>query len=362
MVVDWQVPVITAGHRLAYPGGSDRESTAAPLFWILLMLISESVRSLQSAIDDVAMFSLTGRTQIEITGADRASFLHNFCTNHIKGLTVRRGCEAFVTSIKGRILFHVLVSAGIDSLWVETEPGYGPALIAHLDQYLITEDVQLFDRTDELSQMFLSGAEAETVLQRVIPEPIELPPNLGQIGFPGGLVRRFAFGSAPGYSVVMPRAEETAWRFKMVDEGAIEASHEIFEALRIENGFPKHGVDITEDHLAQEANRTKLAISFAKGCYLGQEPIARIDALGHVNRLLCGVTTDEPAEFPAGSEVFATRDSSIPAGTLTSAAVWPLTERGIGLGMLRREIARDGALCYVGPTRIPAHVRLWPGR
>ncbi len=326
------------------------------------MLISESLRSLQSAIDDVAMFSLTGRTQIEITGADRASFLHNFCTNHIKGLATGQGCEAIVTSIKGRILFYVLVYAGIDSLWVETEPGYGPALIAHLDQYLITEDVQLFDRTDELSQMFLSGAEAETVLQRVIPEPIGLPPNLGQIGFPGGMLRRFEFGSAPGYSVVMPRAEETACRFKMVDEGAIEASHEIFEVLRIENGFPKYGVDLTEDNLAQEANRTKLAISFAKGCYLGQEPIARIDALGHVNRLLCGVTTDEPAEFPAGSEVFATRDAPTSAGTLTSAAVWPLTECGIGLGMLRREIARDGAECYVGPTRIPAHVRLWPGR
>ena len=326
------------------------------------MLNPESVRSLKSAIDDVAMLSLNGRTHIEITGADRASFLHNFCTNHIKGLTVGRGCEAFVTSIKGRILFHVLVSAGIDSLWVETEPGYGPALIAHLDQYLITEDVQLFDRTETMGQLSLSGAGGEGLLSRVFEKPVTLPKTQGQILHEGVLVRRWGFGSAPGVSLVAAKIALDSWRSKLLAVGAVEASHEIFEALRIENGFPKYGVDITEDHLAQEANRTKLAISFAKGCYLGQEPIARIDALGHVNRLLCGVTTDEPAEFPAGSEVFATRESSIPAGTLTSAAVWPLTERGIGLGMLRREIARDGAECYVGPTRIPAHARLWPGR
>jgi folate-binding protein YgfZ len=326
------------------------------------MLFSESVRSLKSAIDDVALFSLTGRTHIEITGADRASFLHNFCTNHIKGLAVGQGCEAIVTSIKGRILFHVLVFAAAESLWIETEPGYGPALIAHLDQYLITEDVQLFDRTETMGQLHLSGAGVEGLLSRVFDTPVTLPANYGQTLHEGVLVRRWGFGSAPGVSIVAAKVALDSWRSKLLAAGAVAASHEIFEALRIENGFPKHGVDISEDHLAQEANRTKLAISFAKGCYLGQEPIARIDALGHVNRLLCGVTTDEPAEFAAGSEVFATRDAPTPAGTLTSAAVWPLTERGIGLGMLRREIARDGAECYVGPTRIPAHVRLWSGR
>ena len=326
------------------------------------MLDSVAPRLLQSAIDGAALFSLTGRTQIEITGADRASFLHNFCTNHIKGLTTGQGCEAIVTSIKGRILFHVLVFAAAESLWIETEPGYGPALIVHLERYIITEDVQLTDRTPELAQLYLSGAGVEAVLQNLIPTPIELPPISGQVLLPEGMVRRFGFGSARGYSLVVPRTAVDTWRTKLLAAGAIEAPTELFEALRIEAGFPKHGVDLTEDHLAQEANRTKLAISFTKGCYLGQEPIARIDALGQVNRLLCGVTTEGPAAFPAGSEVFATRDAPAPVGHLTSAAVWPLTDRGLGLGLLRREIARDGAECFVGPTRIPAHVRLWPGR
>lgn len=326
------------------------------------MLSTNSVCSLKSAMDETAMFSLTGRTQIEMTGADRGSFLHNFCTNQIKGLTVGRGCEAFVTSIKGRILFHVFVFAEEHSLWIETEPGQATDLLAHLHQYIITEDVQLLDRTEELGQIYLSGAEGEQRLQKLFPASYTLPPKLGQTRCESVLVRQFSFGSPPGYSLVMPRVEEAKWRSQLLALGAAEAPTEVFEALRIESGFPRHGVDITADHLAQEAARTSLAISFAKGCYLGQEPIARIDALGHVNRSLCGVTTDEPAEFPTGSEVFASRDASSPAGTLTSAAVWPLTECGIGLGMLRREIARDGAECYVGPTRIPSRVHLWSGR
>ncbi len=326
------------------------------------MLDSAAPRLLKSAIDGAALFSLPGRTQIEISGADRASFLHNFCTNHIKGLSTGQGCEAFVTSIKGRILFHVLVFAAADSLWIETEPGQGPDLIAHLERYIITEDVQLADRTGELGQLYFSGSGAEGLLSQTLATPWTLLPNPSQTLLAGVLVRKFSFGSAPGFSLVVPHTALDEWRLKLIAAGAVEAPNELFEALRIEAGFPKHGVDLTEDHLAQEANRTKLAISFTKGCYLGQEPIARIDALGHVNRSLCGVVTDEQVAFPVGSEVFATRDAPAPAGHLTSSAVWPLTNRGIGLGLLRREIARDGAGCFIGPTRIPAQVRLWPGR
>ena len=326
------------------------------------MLHKDDAQLLKSAIDDVAMFPLVGRSQIEMTGADRASFLHNFCTNHIKGLAVGQGCEAIVTSIKGRCLFYVLVFASADSLWIETEAGQAAALLAHLDRYIITEDVQLYDRTAELGQLYLSGAGVEGLLSRVFETSVILTASMGQVQHSEAQIRRFSLGAAPGYSLVVPISTLNRWRSKLIDASVVEGSAELYEALRIEAGFPRQGLDLTEDNLAQEANRTKLAISFKKGCYLGQEPIARIDALGHVNRSLCGVITDEPAEFPAGTEVFATRESPTSVGTLTSAAVWPQTGQGIGLGMLRREITRDGAECFIGPSRIPAQVRIWPGR
>jgi len=310
----------------------------------------------------VALFSLPGRTQIEITGADRASFLHNFCTNQIKGLAVGQGCEAIVTTIKGRILFYVLVFAGPESLWIEAETGQAAALLAHLDRYIITEDVQLTDRSGEFTQLYSSGAGAETLLSKVLGTDLAAVPHPGQRVIEGVMLRRFAFGSDAGFSLVGHAPDLTTLQAQLVAAGAVLTSSEWFEALRIEAGFPKHGVDLSEDYLAQEANRTKLAISFTKGCYLGQEPIARIDALGQVNRLLCGVTSDGPAEIATGTEVFAKPESTTPSGTLTSTAVWPATGRAIGLGMLRREISPDGTACFLGPARLPARVRVWPGR
>ncbi len=315
-----------------------------------------------AALHHAAIFSLPGRTQIEITGADRASFLHNLCTNHIKGLAVGQGCEAFLVNIKGRILFSVLVFAGPESLWIETEAGQAAALLAHLDRYIITEDVQLVDRTQELSQIYISGVGAEGLVAQILSLDWNTIPQPGQSEVTGVKVRRYSFGSASGVSIVGPQSELAVLHEKLLAAGAVSGSPELWEALRIEAGTPQSGIDLTEDHLAQEANRTKLAIHFNKGCYLGQEPIARIDALGHVNRLQCGVVSDEPAQIAAGIEVFAKRDATAPSGTLTSTAVWPESGRAIGMGMLRRELAQDGTECFLGPDRIPARVRVWPGR
>ena len=316
----------------------------------------------QAALHGAAIFTLPGRTQIEITGTDRASFLHNFCTNHIKGLAVGQGCEAFLVNIKGRILFSVLVYAGPDSLWIETEAGQSAALLAHLDRYIITEDVQLVDRTQELSQLDLCGERAEALIAQTLSVDWNSIPKPGQTVVNGVMVRRHSFGPTPGVSLVGAASEIAALHEQLVAAGAVAGSTELWEALRIEAGTPRSGVDLTEDHLAQEANRTKLAINFNKGCYLGQEPIARIDALGHVNRLLCGVITDEPAQLPAGTEVFAKLDATAPSGTLTSTSVWPESGRAIGLGTIRRELAQEGAECFLGPDRIPARVRVWSER
>ena len=316
----------------------------------------------QAALHGVAIFTLPGRTQIEITGADRASFLHNFCTNHIKGLAVGQGCEAFLVNIKGRILFSVLVYAGPDSLWIETEAGQSAALLAHLDRYIITEDVQLVDRTQELSQLDLCGERAEALIAQTLSVDRNSIPKPGQAVVNGVMVRRHSFGPTPGVSLVGAASEIAALHELLVAAGAVAGSSELWEALRIEAGTPRSGVDLTEDHLAQEANRTKLAINFNKGCYLGQEPIARIDALGHVNRLLCGVITDEPAQLPAGTEVFAKLDATAPSGTLTSTSVWPEDLRAIGLGTIRRELAQEGAECFLGAERVPARVRVWSER
>ena len=167
---------------------------------------ADPAQLIEAAIHGAVVIDLPGRTHLELTGQDRASFLHNFCSNHIKGLAVGQGCEAFITSIKGRILGHVLVFADVDRLLVETVPGQGPALLAHLDKYIITEDVQLADRSGEWSQLSLSGARAEELLQAAL-SLTALPSGTApaQISVGNGFLRKFSFGSAPGWSLAGPR-------------------------------------------------------------------------------------------------------------------------------------------------------------
>ena len=113
------------------------------------------------------LVDLSQRTHVEITGNDRTSFLQGFCTNDIKKLVAGRGCEAFLTSIKGKILNHMSVFCEAESLVLETVPGQAEAIIAHLDHYVIREDVQLHDRSVTWSERLLGGAQAESLLRRI---------------------------------------------------------------------------------------------------------------------------------------------------------------------------------------------------
>ncbi|MEM7812786.1 MAG: hypothetical protein AAF532_15020 [Planctomycetota bacterium] len=188
--------------------------------------------------------TLPGRTRVRLTGSDCAKFLHNFCTADVKKLTPGQTVEAFVTNVKARALFHIWITCDDDALLVETWPGQAEPLVAHLDRYLITEDVEIIDETEDV-----------------------------------------------------PEDPST-------------------EATRIAAGLPRCGVDFGEGNLAPEIGRPD-AISYTKGCYLGQEPIARLDALGHVNKEVVAVEID--ADVPPPRETELTADGKT-AGKLTSSA------------------------------------------
>src|SRR5215510_2341626 len=106
----------------------------------------------------------TSRTQLELTGADRASFLHNLCTNSVRDLAPGSGCEAFVLNVKGHIVGHVFIFASLNSHVVETVPEQGEKLLAHFDRYLIREHVELHDRSQEWAEVLLAGPRAVGVL------------------------------------------------------------------------------------------------------------------------------------------------------------------------------------------------------
>ncbi|HEX5445341.1 MAG TPA: glycine cleavage T C-terminal barrel domain-containing protein [Pirellulales bacterium] len=295
----------------------------------------------------VGLIDLAERTRIELSGEDRAAFLHNLSTNDIKRLAAGAGCEAFWLNARGHVLAHGFVICRPASLVIETAPGQEESLLAHLNRYLIREKVELHPRTAEWGAWLLAGPQAADCLSRAlgISPPVERLASIESQwqGRPLFVVR-VEMTQPGGFLVVSPRetAAETAEAF--VRAGAARCSPAALEAARIEAGFPYYGRDITGKTLPQEVARDKFAISFTKGCYIGQETVARIDALGHVNKTLVGVRF-EGGEVPSsGTELFAAGLSAAGqvVGEVTSAVFSPRLGSPLALAYVRRGSDRPG--------------------
>jgi len=275
------------------------------------------------------------RTRIELTGQDRTGFLHGFCTNDIKRLEHGRGCEAFITNIKGKTIGHVLVFCKPDSLVLDTVPGQSDLLLRHLDRYLIREDVQMHDRTSDWGALLVAGEEASRILSQWL--DADLPEAmLGHVSCFRQQTRlsvhRVPLAPGGAYLIHLPR-EDVAERIEdLMGAGARACGQTALETLRIEAAYPEFGRDISEANLPQEVNRDAAAISFTKGCYLGQETVARLDALGRVNRLLVAAQWSGDVVPAAGEEL---RFQGQPAGVVTSATWSPKRRVPLALAYVR---------------------------
>lgn len=297
-----------------------------------------------AATHQAAVFQLGCRTQLELKGQDRQKYLHNFCTNEIRNLQPGQSCEAFVTTIQGKIKAQIFVFAEERSLWIDAAPGYEDLLFAHLDKYLITEDVQFERRSADLIEFYVSGPETLSRLSALGLPVADLAVHrhvAGQLAETPVSIRRVDWLEAAGCLLQMPASAAGSLWGKLLASGFTPAGKSAFDALRILAGFPEHGVDLTEDNLAQEAARTNLAISFTKGCYLGQEPIARIDSMGHVNQELRGLRLASGRVPAAGSKVLLPGEVR-EAGIVKSAARDYATTEPVALALLKRNYLSPG--------------------
>lgn len=282
---------------------------------------------------------LLDRTQIEVTGNDRATFLHNVCTNDVKGLRPGEGCEAFFTNVQGKIVSHGFIFCREESMVLETVPGQAEKLLSHLDRYLISEKVELADRSADWGELLIAGKGAEKVLNTAL--NCQLPTqrlNHCDVRIGEGVVslRRVDFTGPIGFLISGTHdvLAEVWTSLSQYGAAAAPTGQEAFEMARIEAGTPFYGQDITEKNLPQELARNDQAINFTKGCYLGQETVARIDALGHVNRTLCGFRFDGQA-IPESDLELAAEDKVV--GHVTSAAFSPRLNSPLALGFVRRD-------------------------
>jgi folate-binding protein YgfZ len=305
-------------------------------------------------------FDISDWTQLELSGAQSRSFLHNFCTNDIQGLDAGQSCEAFACDIKGRILAHFTAIALPQSLRLVGVPGTAAILVPHLQKYLLGADVEIRDRTSELGLLCACGADLPAILTAAL--GLELDGQLRTCQTVAASEGELAIVGtdllpAPAVLISGPRSDVAALRERIPHEVMALGNLNLFHLLRIEAGFPWFGVDIGSQNIAQEAARTKQAISFTKGCYLGQEPIARLDAMGHTNRELRGLEIDAENVQP-GDAVLA---DGAEIGTLSSVSWSPLREASVGLGMLRSSPLEKGAALQVHSGNTVAAARVfWP--
>jgi len=276
---------------------------------------------------------LSARGRIVARGRDRARLLHAITSNEVKKMTPGTGCYAFLLNPQGRIQADLCLFCREDHFLIDTEPELREKVHVHIKRYIIADQVELEDVTAGTAAIGLEGPGAAAMLAE-LGAPV---PALA----PGSAYTHAAWGDAtvaavtvtgqPGVRIFCPAEKAAALVHRLEAAGAVAASVEDARLVRIENGKPRYGEDIRETSLPQETQQMH-AVSFNKGCYLGQEIVERIRAQGRVNKKLMRVVL-EGGEVPAAGTK-TTVDGA--EAEVTSAVVSPASGEVVALAYVRQ--------------------------
>jgi folate-binding protein YgfZ len=296
--------------------------------------------------EGAALVIPTDRGQIAVSGRDRASYLQGLLTNDIQALTPGTGCYAAWLTAQGRMTtdMHVLESG--DMILLDIPRTVREAVVQRLDQFLFSEDVQLADVTDSMTAVGVHGPRAAAIVQQAAPQLSGLADwdqyRNQRAEFEGAplVVARIDQLGVPGFTLYSSAASHAALVSALETAGAVRAGDEAAAAARVEAGYPVFGIDMDEDIIPLEAGIEQRAISFSKGCYVGQEVIIRVLHRGHgrVVRRLVGLRLSGETTPQKGARIHA-GDRNV--GFITSTASSPRLGN-IALGYLHRDFVEPG--------------------
>ena len=275
-----------------------------------------------------AWMDLSARGRILVRGRDRARLLHSLTSNEVKKMTAGGGCYAFLLSPQGRIQADLLLFCFEDHFLIETEPELREKVAAHLRRYIVADQVELEDATVQTGEIGLEGPNAAAVLA-ALDAPVPLA-NYSHLAWSDAVVANASLTGQPGFRIFCPAAETPALIGRLESAGAKPASQEDCRLVRIENGKPRYGEDILDTSLPQETQQMH-AVSFTKGCYLGQEIVERIRARGHVNRKLRLVELPGPDPAAPGSAIHVEEKPA----EVTSSVYSPRAGKAVALAYVR---------------------------
>jgi tRNA-modifying protein YgfZ len=284
------------------------------------------------------------RGMLLVKGADAAEYLQGQLTNEIEALEPDQGCYSALLDRKGHMQGDMRVlrlSSG--DIWVDTEPVAIERVLRHLRTYSVGREVEIEDASDAWTITSLIGPASAEVAGAPAPAPEHAQRYFEREG-----VEILAVATDVGLDLIVRSDQAAALGRLLANSGAVEVSEPAAEIVRVESGRPRFGREMTERTIPQEAGINDRAVSFAKGCYIGQETVARLHYKGKPNRQLRGLRLSAPAR--AGDPVSLDERE---LGEIGSAVVSPV-HGPIGLAILRRE-AEPGATVLVG-TGIEAEV------
>src|SRR3954467_15854840 len=299
------------------------------------------------------VYDLGYRAKIFLTGEDRVRWLNGMVTNNVRDLASGQGVYAFLLNPQGKILGDLYAYNRGEAIVVDTDRSQLEKILATFDHYIIMDDVEVTNASEQLTALGIAGPKSREVLTASgiqIPETTPLQIFEAQCSCDCECVRCTAVRGEDArhenYELWLPPGDvRKTWDVPVAPRGTAGGS-EALELHRIVSGVPLYGVDIRERDLPQETDQDR-ALNFSKGCYVGQEIVERIRSRGAVHRKFSGFVAEGSHAIAAGTKIIAGEKE---VGEVTSAASLRLagSDRTVALGYIRREVGTPGREVMLG--------------
>jgi folate-binding protein YgfZ len=322
--------------------------------WLMPARFGDAKAEYRAVRSHVGLIDLAHRALLQFSGPDRLSFLQGMLSNDLRALRPFHGQQAALLTQQGKVVADVRVLCAMNSFYLDFWAALKDAVTTHLNRYLVADEVEIADRSDEYAILSLQGprsTELLTALAVDAPLPEQATQHaMAQINGAAVCVVRDSQVGEIGYDLIIPVDHLVAIAEKLSELGkpffAAWVGAEAENVLRVEAGTPRYGIDFDQDNLLLEVGLEQ-AVSFSKGCYLGQEVVERIRSRGHVNKKLCGLVLEDQLPADAGTSLVADGKE---IGRITSSVFSPKLDRPVALGYIAREHWNPGTTLSLGSS------------
>ena len=297
-----------------------------------------------SAVRDggAGLFDLSARGRIMVSGSEAVMFLNGLITNDMKTLAADSWMPAAFANVQGRLLASVRILYREEGFLIDTESATRETVITLLERFTLAGEFRVQDLTDEATTLSVQGKSAGQVIRQVLSEHAAAVERHTAVNatiddVPVTVIRA-THTAEDGFDLFTDATKSSKLHDGLIAAGARSISDETFETFRIEARIPLYGIDMDENNVVTETNLDD-AVSFTKGCYIGQEIIVRIKHRGHVAKKLTGLIIDDTQPVPRNSRIQAA-DKEI--GRITSSTFSPRLDRAIAMGYVKYDYLAPG--------------------